>query len=66
MWTVIYISQSSETAKKLADALYENGIISKLRRVSAYAEEQTDCCEVLVPNSEMEAAQDLIIENGLF
>lgn len=65
MWTVIYVSQSPETAKKLADALYENGIVSKVRR-SGGSEENQGCCEVLVPNSEMEAAQDLIIENDLF
>ena len=63
MWTVIYVSQSRETAKKLTDALYENGIVSKLRRAG---DEEAGCCEVLVPNTEMEAAQDLIIENGLF
>lgn len=63
MWTVIYVSQLPETAKKLTDVLYENGIISKLRRAGG---EDTGCCEVLVPNTEMEAAQDLIIEDSLF
>lgn len=66
MWTVIYISQSAETAQKLVDALYQNGIVSKLRRAGADGGEEKGCCEVLVPNTEMEAAQDLIIENGLF
>ena len=65
MWTVIYVSQSSETAKKLADALYTNGIVSKVR-TSGGSEENKGCHEVLVPNTEMEAAQDLIIENDLF
>lgn len=65
MWTVIYISQSRETAEKLTDALYKNGVISKLRSGGKNGDTQ-DCCEVLVPNTEMEAAQELIIENGLF
>lgn len=65
MWTVIYVSQSQETAKKLMEELYANGIISKLRRADVSVGEES-CCEVLVPNSEMEAAQDLIIENDLF
>ena len=65
MWTVIYVSQSPDTAKKLADVLYKNGIVSKMR-TSGGSEENTGCCEVLVPNTEMEAAQDLIIENDLF
>ena len=63
MWTVIYVSQSHKTAQKLSNALYENGIISKLRRAGGA---DSDCCEVLVPNTEMEAAQDLIIEDSLF
>lgn len=65
MWTVIYVSQSPDTAKKLADTLYKNGIISKLRRAGEEKSKQ-DCCEVLVPNTEMEAAQNLIIESDLF
>ena len=65
MWTVIYVSQSPETAKKLADALYENGIVSKVRK-SGSPEEDKGCYEVLVTSTEMEAAQDLIIENDLF
>ena len=65
MWTVIYVSQSPETAKKLADALNKNGIVSKVRQSGGDGESQ-GCCEVLVPDTEMEAAQDLIIENDLF
>ena len=55
MWTVIYVSQSIETAKKLIDVLLTNKVISKL-----------SCYEVLVPSTELETAQDLIFENELF
>lgn len=65
MWTVIYVSQSSETAQKLSQELYKNKIISKLRRAGSNDEDKC-CYEILVPNTEMEAAQDLIIENSLF
>lgn len=65
MWTVIYVSQSIETSEKLVQALLENNIISKLRR-SVTEGEQSGCYEVLVPSTELETAQDLIIENGLF
>ncbi len=65
MWTVVYVSQSMETSEKLVDMLSENSVISKLRR--AGKDEKENCCyEVLVPGTELEAAQDLIIENGLF
>lgn len=66
MWTVVYISQSTKTAQKLIDALSQNGIISKLRRARGEAEDKCGCYEVLVPNTELSVAQDLIIENELF
>lgn len=65
MWTVVYISQSIETAQKLIDALSQNGIISQMRRARG-GEDKCGCYEVLVPNTELSAAQDLIIENELF
>lgn len=66
MWTVLYISQSLETAKKLSDALLKSGIEPKLRCARTEDEEQGECYEVLVPDTELRAAQDLIIENELF
>ena len=65
MWTVVYVSQSMETSKKLVDVLLENDVISKLRRASN-SEEERKCYEVLVPSTELEAAQDLIFDNELF
>lgn len=66
MWTVVYVSQSLETAKKLADTLLENSIISKLRQVKNSCKSDGCCYEVLVPNTELEATQDVIFENELF
>lgn len=66
MWTAVYISQSMETAEKLIKVLCENSVISKLRRASGGEETEHGCYEVLVPNTELETAQDLIIENELF
>ena len=66
MWTVVYISQSIETAGKLVQVLKENEVISRLRRANSNGEEKGSCYEVLVPLTELEAAQDLIIENELF
>ncbi len=66
MWTVVYVSQSKETSEKLVDVLLTNRVISKLRRANADGGEKAGCYEVLVPSTELEAAQDLIIENELF
>ena len=66
MWTVIYVSQSIETAKKLIDVLLTNKVISKLRRTNNCNRNESSCYEVLVPSTELETAQDLIFENELF
>ena len=66
MWTVIYVSQSIETAKKLIDVLLTNKVISKLRRTNNCNGNECSCYEVLVPSTELETAQDLIFENELF
>ena len=66
MWTVIYVSQSIETAKKLIDVLLTNKVISKLRRTNNCNGHESSCYEVLVPSTELETAQDLIFENELF
>ncbi|MCD8181566.1 MAG: hypothetical protein LUF26_08840 [Firmicutes bacterium] len=66
MWTVVYVSQSLETSKNLIDVLLENKVISKLRRANSCGQEEGGCYEVLVPSTELEAAQDLIFENELF
>ncbi|MCH5210230.1 MAG: hypothetical protein J1F01_04625 [Oscillospiraceae bacterium] len=65
MWTVVYVSQSIETSEKLVDVLLNNGVISKLRRAANDGGEES-CYEVLVPGTELQAAQDLIIESDLF
>ena len=65
MWTVIYLSQSEESAGRLIDMLTENKVISRLRRDCA-DEGGKGCFEVLVPSTELETAQDLIFENELF
>ena len=66
MWTVVYISQSIQTSEKLVEVLSENAVISRLRRSSGSKEKKCGCYEVLVPSTELEKAQDLMIENELF
>ncbi|MCC8160633.1 MAG: hypothetical protein LIO53_04910 [Oscillospiraceae bacterium] len=66
MWTVVYVSQSMETSKKLVDVLLTNRVISKLRRANSCGQGEGGCYEVLVPSTELETAQDLIFENELF
>ncbi len=66
MWTVVYISQSIQTSEKLVEVLKENDVISRLRRSISSDADRGNCYEVLVPSTELETAQDLMIENELF
>lgn len=61
MWTVVYVSQTEQKARELVAVLRDNKIISRLRRVNCEAE--NGCFEVLVPQTELDMAQDLIFEN---
>lgn len=67
MWIVVYVTQSMETAKKLGNVLYDNKVISKLRSAEhCNTNRDGECYEVLVPDTELETAQDIIFENELF
>lgn len=57
MWIVVYVTQAEETADKLAQSLAENSIISRIRKTQSGGG-----FEVLVPQSEISQAQDLIFE----
>lgn len=62
MWMVVYVSANKSNAEKLVKVLEENEIISKLR----YTNVSKSCFEVLVPQTELGIAQDLIFEKELF
>lgn len=61
MWTVVYVAQTEEKARLLAELFETNKIIS---RVHNTGNEADGCCyEVLVPQTELDMAQELIFEN---
>ncbi len=62
MWTVVYMAQSQEFVRQLQAVLEENGLIVKVRPVCKDA--QGGRFEVLVPESEIEQAHEIIIEKG--
>lgn len=57
MWTVVYITQSFETADKIKELLEKAEILVMLRRV----EENSDSYEILVPDTEIEEAHNIIL-----
>lgn len=62
MWIVVYVSASKNSAEKLVKVLGEHEIIARLR----CTDKEQNCFEVLVPQSELASAQDLIFDNELF
>ena len=63
MWTVIYIAQTKEQAEKIRDLLKNAGVLVKMRGVNQSENEKFGCYEIMVPESEMSEAHDIIISN---
>ena len=61
MWIVVYMSASKDNAERLTRVLEDNKIISRKR-----SNKEQSSFEVLVPQSELTSAQDLIFDNELF
>ncbi len=62
MWTVVYMAQDREFVQQLQTILEDGGLIVKVRPVCKDAGD--NCFEVLVPESEIEQAHEMIIEKG--
>ncbi|SNX54829.1 hypothetical protein [Thermoanaerobacterium sp. RBIITD] len=65
MWTVIYMAHSMEIAEKVKDVLTKEGFLVKLKPLNKNLDNSEGYCEVMVPNSEAQDAQNTIIEYGL-
>ena len=63
MWTVVYMAQNREMVTKLQQTLEKEGLLVKVRPVNKTSEND-DYYEVLVPESEVEEAHNIIIETG--
>ena len=64
MWTVVYMAQSDEIAKRLQEWLIESGLLVTIRQVES-GESPENYYEVMVPEHEVEKAHNVIIEKGL-
>lgn len=64
MWTVVYMAQSRDIAAKLEEYLTKEGILVKQRPVNKDGEKKDNYYEVLVPETEVEEAHNVIIEKG--
>ena len=65
MWMVVFVAQSAETAEKIKELIMANGLLVKVRAINGSAEEKYGCYEILVPESELDEAHSIIINEGL-
>ena len=65
MWTVVYMTQEEENANKVVSILEKNNLIYKIRPVGETEDEENVCYEVLVPETEINEAHKIIIDNYL-
>ncbi len=64
MWVVVGMAESRRTAQKMCDALEAEGVLFKLLNVSSKTRGSIDTYEVLVLESEGDAAREILIEIG--
>lgn len=65
MWMVAFVSQSLETAEKIKELIMAKGLLVKVRAINGSSEEKYGCYEILVPESELDEAHGIIINEGL-
>ena len=62
MWTVVYISQNEDVAKEIKQLLENSQILVMMRSVGE--DEEQKSFEILVPETEVEQAHNIIINNN--
>ena len=63
MWIVVYITQNRETAVTVKNLLQDGGLHVKMRSIGLRENAQYGCYEVLLPESEIDAGHNIIINN---
>ena len=60
MWTVVYIAPNRSAAERLKRVLADEGLLVQLRPVGYPQPGDTNSVEVLVPESEVEEAHEIL------
>ncbi|MEW9123540.1 MAG: hypothetical protein AB2421_12605 [Thermotaleaceae bacterium] len=61
MWTVVYMAHNQADGQKIKELLAKEGFLVKIRGIG---KEEDRVYEVLVPNSEVEEAHDVLVDLG--
>lgn len=66
MWTEVYFSQSEDKVDKLVKILDNAKIITRVKCLDSEGNDRNKCFKVLVPGTELNEAQELMVESDLF
>jgi len=64
MWIVVGMASSQKMAQAMQKGLESEGILVKLRNISSKTKRSSDTYEILVLESESDAAREILIEKG--
>lgn len=64
MWAVVYLANNKRVAEKVSRLISDEGVLVKLRPVSRNTGDEDSCIEILVLESEVEEAQNILYELG--
>lgn len=65
MWTVVYVSQDKPKVDRILSVLDQNQIMTMLKMSGEDESESCAVYEILVPQTELETAQDIIVDAEL-
>lgn len=60
MWTVVYIAPNGREAEKLKEKITKEGLLVKLRNIGLPNSTDNGSVEILVPESELDEALEII------
>lgn len=65
MWTVVFISQDKEKVDNLVKLLNDNNVMTMVKNTCEDDFGVGVAYEILVPQTELETAQDIIVDNEI-
>ena len=65
MWTVVYVSKDKPKVDRILSVLDQNQIMTMLKMSGEGESESCTVYEILVPQTELETAQDIIVDAEL-
>lgn len=64
MWTVVYMAKNKKIADKVSEMMSAEGVLVKMQPVSKNTGDEDSYYEILVLESEVEEAHNILYERG--